>query len=137
MASITRRQRFTDLAERVLAESDPTNIDYSLWRDIYDALHEVPPHVTLSQELNAATMFKVIEQILPEWGVQVGHPIRSYAPYGWYASVFRGASARSETYQRVSFSQDGSDHTMNRYAATPANALLACLCRALASLEPE
>lgn len=81
---------------------------------------------------NIGEAFLLVEHLFPGWGVQVGRPLTARRPCGWYACIFRESSALLDGM----YGQDSRAVKPSRYAAEPALAIVAALCRVLADFEP-
>lgn len=81
---------------------------------------------------------RLIEELFPGWGYQVGKPLTVRSPCGWYASIFRERRGGEPPHPHPgSFDQDGRDgKTPWRYANSPALALMAALFRVMAANAP-
>jgi hypothetical protein len=117
----------TDLANKVSREFMP--------RDDYPLIGTLASDAIALGNVNAA--IRLVEALFPGWGYQVGRPLTVRSPCGWYASVFRERREHEPMHPFPgSFTQCSGDDTPWRYAADPALAIMAALCRALAANEP-
>lgn len=87
-----------------------------------------PPKYTASIDAALA----LVEKLLPEFGTQVGHPIKSVRDYGWYASVFRERKPGETGWWPGHYSgnTDEEGHHIRYYPTAPL-AILAALLKAL------
>ena len=134
-----------DFAERCLIASEP---DVTLANEIAKAFMPRDDYPTVGTMVSSAiaigsvcAALGAVEHLFPGWGCQVGHPLRARSPCGWYASIFRERRHGESLYPFAgSFSQDrdfrSDAREAARYAADPALAIMAALCRTLADTEP-
>ncbi len=119
-------QEILELVEK--ATGPDHAIDVLLWSQPYTNT----PYYTSS--VDAA--LSLVEQMLPEFGVQVGHPIKSMRDYGWYASVFRERKPGEVGWWPGYYSggTDDEGHHLRYYPTGPL-AILAALLKALIAKE--
>lgn len=138
---------WNSLAERCLAAPAPT-ADHDeelsgILRDICTALmprDDYPTVGTLATDAigigRTDAAIRLVEHLFPGWGYQVGKPLTARRPCGWYASVFRERQKFEPMHPHPGhFTHDG-EGNRRRYANNAALAIMAALCRVMATEEP-